>query len=98
MLVHNECPVSEKNKASNGLYYKSNEKHSLGKSGRKAGEAFGIEPKNSLELFNNLVPSIKKQLTDIHMMNQLKHYIVSLAIVMEQNGIGAEQQIKVRFH
>ena len=51
---------SKKTKASNGLYYKSNEKHSLGKSGRKAGETFGIEPQNSLELFNNSVPSIKK--------------------------------------
>ena len=51
-------PVSEKTKASNGLDYQSNPKHTPGQPGNRPNA--GIEPQNSLELFDNSVQSTKK--------------------------------------
>ena len=48
-------PVKEPVKASNGLYYQSNAKHTLGQMGNKL--SAGIEPSNSLELFENSIES-----------------------------------------
>ena len=45
--------------SSNGLSYKSNPKHTLGEQGNRPNA--GIEPKNSLELFNDSVVSGKKR-------------------------------------
>ncbi len=50
-------PVSEKTKASNGLDYQSNPKHTPGQPGNRPNA--GIEPQNSLELFGNSVQSTK---------------------------------------
>ena len=50
-------PVPEKTKASNGLDYQSNPKHTLGQPGNSPNA--GIEPQNSLELFGNSVQSTK---------------------------------------
>lgn len=47
-------PVPEPTKANNGLIYKSNSKHTLGGEGNRPNA--GIEPKNSLELFENSIP------------------------------------------
>ena len=51
-------PVPEKTKASNGLDYQSNPKHTLGQPGNRHNA--GIEPQNSLELFGDSVQSTKK--------------------------------------
>ena len=48
-------PVEEKTTARNGLNYQSNPKHTPGQAGNRPDA--GIEPKNSLELFENSVPS-----------------------------------------
>ena len=48
-------PVKEKTKTENGLYYQSNPKHTPGHVGFNA--SAGVEPKNSLELFENSVES-----------------------------------------
>jgi filamentous hemagglutinin len=53
--VDKRLPVPERVTASNGLGYKSNPKHTLGGDGNR-GNA-GIEPPNSLELFNNSIPA-----------------------------------------
>ena len=67
VLVHNSCktvnngsgiPVKEKTTATNGLQYKSNPKHTPGQPGNRANA--GIEPKNSLDLFNNSIASTQK--------------------------------------
>lgn len=52
-------PVHEKTIAANGLEYKSNPKHTPGETGFRADA--GIEPKNSLELFEQSVASTSKQ-------------------------------------
>lgn len=46
-------PTSETSKASNGLFYRSNPKHTLGGEGNSL--RAGIEPKNSLDLFGNSI-------------------------------------------
>ncbi|MBK4717129.1 hypothetical protein J0B02_17555 [Enterobacteriaceae bacterium YMB-R22] len=46
-------PVPEPVKASNGLVYQSNSKHTLGGLGNRPNA--GIEPKNSLSLFENSI-------------------------------------------
>lgn len=51
-------PVPEKTKANNGLFYKSNEKHTLKQMSNRHNA--GIEPRNSLKLFENSVASTKK--------------------------------------
>ncbi|MEZ3422378.1 MAG: hypothetical protein K1W39_01540 [Lachnospiraceae bacterium] len=51
-------PVKEKTKAKNGLFYKSNPKHTPGQSGNRHNA--GVEPRNSLELFENSVSSADK--------------------------------------
>ncbi|MBS9444366.1 hypothetical protein [Photorhabdus heterorhabditis] len=43
--------------ANNGLVYKSNPKHTLGGDGNRRNA--GIEPKDSLKLFENSIPSSK---------------------------------------
>ena len=48
-------PVKERTRASNGLYYQSNPKHTPGQPGNRPNA--GIEPRNSLELFEQSVPS-----------------------------------------
>jgi hypothetical protein len=53
--VDKRLPVPEKVTASNGLGYKSNSKHTLGGNGNNP--KAGIEPPNSLELFNNSIPA-----------------------------------------
>jgi filamentous hemagglutinin len=53
--VDKRLPVPEKVTASNGLGYKSNSKHTLG--GSSNNPKAGIEPPNSLELFNNSIPA-----------------------------------------
>jgi filamentous hemagglutinin len=53
--VDKRLPVPEKVTASNGLGYKSNSKHTSGGSGNNP--KAGIEPPNSLELFNNSIPA-----------------------------------------
>ena len=56
--VHNsQCPVPEKRRASNGLDYKSNSKHTVGQPGNRPNA--GIEPRNSFELFEKSVQSSK---------------------------------------
>lgn len=47
-------PVPTPTKASNGLVYQSNSKHTLGGEGNRPNA--GIEPKNSLTIFENSVP------------------------------------------
>ena len=54
----NGVPVKEKTTASNGLDYKSNPKHTPGQPGNRPNA--GIEPKNSLDLFGDSVPSTSK--------------------------------------
>ena len=54
----NGVPVKEKTKASNGLDYQSNPKHTPGQPGNRPNA--GIEPKNSLDLFGESVPSTSK--------------------------------------
>ncbi|ADO50545.1 putative adhesin/hemagglutinin/hemolysin [[Enterobacter] lignolyticus SCF1] len=51
-------PVSEPVTANNGLVYKSNPKHTLGQQGNRPNA--GIEPKNSLSLFEQSIPSTKQ--------------------------------------
>ncbi|ELF4898735.1 hemagglutinin repeat-containing protein [Salmonella enterica] len=51
-------PVPEPVMANNGLVYKSNPKHTLGQQGNRPNA--GIEPKNSLELFEQSIPSTKQ--------------------------------------
>nr|WP_301292294.1 hemagglutinin repeat-containing protein [Erwinia aphidicola] len=51
-------PVSEPIKVSNGLVYKSNPKHTLGQQGNRPNA--GIEPKDSLSLFEHSIPSPKQ--------------------------------------
>jgi hypothetical protein len=60
IFVHNaNCiPVPNSTKASNGLYYKSNGKHTLGQPGNRPNA--GIEPRNSLDLFGDSVSSSKQ--------------------------------------
>ena len=48
-------PVKERTRVSNGLYYQSNPKHTPGQPGNRPNA--GIEPRNSLELFEQSVPS-----------------------------------------
>lgn len=50
-------PVKEKTTASNGLDYQSNPKHTPGQPGNRPNA--GIEPGNSLELFEESIPSTK---------------------------------------
>jgi len=52
--VDKRLPVSTPTVANNGLTYLSNPKHTLGGAGNRPNA--GIEPKNSLELFNKSVP------------------------------------------
>jgi len=52
--VDKRLPVSTPTVANNGLIYKSNPKHTLGGEGNRPNA--GIEPKNSLELFNKSIP------------------------------------------
>ena len=47
-------PVADRTVASNGLAYQSNPKHTLGAAGNRPNA--GIEPKNSLYLFENSIP------------------------------------------
>ena len=54
----NGVPVKEKTKTSNGLDYQSNPKHTPGQPGNRPNA--GIEPKNSLDLFGESVPSTLK--------------------------------------
>jgi filamentous hemagglutinin len=70
ILVHNDCPesgsnaqgngvpVKEKTTASNGLDYQSNPKHSPGQPGNRPNA--GVEPRNSLDLFDKSVSSKSK--------------------------------------
>ena len=64
ILVHNagddyrNVPVPERKKASNGLGYKSNPKHTPGQPGNRPNA--GTEPRNSFELFGDSTPSNKK--------------------------------------
>ena len=51
-------PVEQKTRASNGLDYQSNPKHTPGQAGSRPNA--GIEPKNSLELFEESVESVDK--------------------------------------
>ena len=51
-------PVPEPVMANNGLVYKSNPKHTLGQQGNRPNA--GIEPKNSLELFEQSIPGTKQ--------------------------------------
>ena len=57
-------PVNIKDKDGNPtgetLVYRSNEKHTPGAAGKKGGEKAGIEPRNSAEIFEQSVPSTKK--------------------------------------
>ena len=63
VLVHNasddyrNVPVPERKKASNGLGYKSNPKHTPGQPGNRPNA--GTEPRNSFELFGDSTPSNK---------------------------------------
>ena len=63
ILVHNagddyrNVPVPERKKASNGLGYKSNPKHTPGQPGNRPNA--GTEPRNSFELFGDSTPSDK---------------------------------------
>ena len=63
ILVHNagddyrNVPVPERKKASNGLGYKSNPKHTPGQPGNRPNA--GTEPRNSFELFGDSTPSNK---------------------------------------
>lgn len=50
-------PVPEPIPAGNGLIYGSNDKHTPGAPGSGRGQ--GVEPRNSIDLFNDSVPSIK---------------------------------------
>lgn len=50
-------PVPDSKVASNGLNYKSNPKHTLGGDGNRANA--GIEPKNSIDIFESSIPSSK---------------------------------------
>jgi len=52
--VDKRLPVSTPTVANNGLIYKSNPKHTLGGEGNRLNA--GIEPKNSLALFNKSIP------------------------------------------
>lgn len=51
-------PVSEPIKVSNGLVCKSNPRHTLGQQGNRSNA--GIEPKDSLSLFEHSIPSPKQ--------------------------------------
>ena len=51
-------PVQSKTTASNGLEYKSNPKHTPGQPGYRSNA--GIEPHNSLDMFNESIPSTTK--------------------------------------
>lgn len=53
-----DVPVKEKTTASNGLEYQSNPKHTPGQPKNRLNA--GIEPKNSLDLFSDSVPSTLK--------------------------------------
>ena len=63
ILVHNagddyrNVPVPERKKASNGLGYKSNPKHTPGQPGNRPNA--GTEPRDSFELFGDSTPSNK---------------------------------------
>ena len=48
-------PVGTRTKASNGLYYQSNPKHTPGQPGNRPNA--GVEPRNSLELFESSIES-----------------------------------------
>lgn len=52
--ANSKYPVPMATKAENGLFYKSNSKHTLGREGNRPNA--GIEPKNSLELFEKSIP------------------------------------------
>ena len=64
VLAHNassgysNVPVPEKKRASNGMDYESNTKHTPGGSGNRPDA--GIEPRNSFELFEQSQPSTEK--------------------------------------
>jgi filamentous hemagglutinin len=51
---NNALPIAEKTIAANGLKIESNTKHTLGQPGNRYDA--GIEPQNSLELFNKSIP------------------------------------------
>lgn len=53
--ARNRIPVKDTTRASNGLDYQSNPKHTPGQPGYR--QNAGVEPHNSLDLFNNSVPS-----------------------------------------
>ena len=55
---NNGIPVQERVQASNGLYYESNSKHTLGRGGNRPNA--GIEPSNALELFEQSILSVEK--------------------------------------
>lgn len=57
--ANNRTPVPEATKASNGLTYKSNTKHTPGGGSNRLNA--GVEPKNSLELFGNTYQSGNKR-------------------------------------
>lgn len=53
LAVDNRLPIPERTIADNGLDIYSNTKHTLGGNGNRANA--GIEPRNSLDLFNNSI-------------------------------------------
>ena len=55
---NSRVPVKDKTKASNGLDYQSNPKHTPGEPGNRPNA--GVEPKNSLELFEDSAQSPQK--------------------------------------
>ncbi len=59
MKANNALPIPAKIVAQNGLKIESNTKHTPGQLGNRPNA--GIEPRNSLELFNNSIPDPKKQ-------------------------------------
>ena len=96
--VHNaQCPVPEAEKATNGLNYKSNPKHTQGQPGNRPNA--GIEPKNSFELFEKSQPSTIKpnQRYTYDKLTKTLHRFF-LLIMKAQSGMGVVQQIKVEIH
>jgi len=57
--ANNALPIPAKTIAQNGLKIESNTKHTLGQLGNRSDA--GIEPRNSLELFNNSIPDPTNQ-------------------------------------
>jgi filamentous hemagglutinin len=67
-------PVKDKTKASNGLDYQSNQKHTPGQPGNRPNA--GIEPQNSLDLFGESIPSTKKPNQRFTFDKKTIHYTV----------------------